>query len=333
MGRLINGEWVKDAAQVDHDDGEYDRVETTFRDWIGGADVKDGGSPSEEAKFLPETNRYHLYISKACPWCHRCTILRELKGLHDFVSVDVLDPVRRGDGWEFTPEKHGCTDDSIFGHEYLRDIYTEAAPDFTGRPTAPVLYDTERNTIVNNESAEIMRMFDLSFDGHGAKSGSLYPSRQQDTVDQVLSELYEPINNGVTRAGFAETQSAYNDAVRNLFGALEYWNDVLANQRYLAGDTLTEADVAMFTTLYRFDEGYHTNFKVNKHRITDYEHLWPYIRDIYQTGGVAKTCDMNHVKDNFYRSEGHKNPDGIVPVGPDPDFEKPHLRHELGGSE
>jgi len=272
-----------------------------------------------------------LYISHACPWCHRTTILRALKGLQKTITVDVLDPVRRGGGWEFAPEREGCTRDSLFGHEYLRDIYTEADPEFTGRPTAPVLYDRHEDTIVNNESAEIMRMLDVAFDGVAGTDVSLYPEDYRDRVDKLLERIYEPINNGVTKVGFADTQAAYDRAVGNLFDALDHWDSILTEQRYLAGEVPTEADVAMFATLYRFDEGYHTNFKCNKRRIVDYQNLWSYVKELYQLPGVKDTCHMDHVKATFYQSDGHKNPDGIVPVGPDPHFGGPHDRDLLTG--
>jgi len=319
MGRMVGGEWHTDEEMIDHgEDGEFEREETTFRDWVG-----------EDAPA--ESGRYHLYVSYACPWAHRTLLVRALKGLEDAVSVSVVDPVRYDQGWEFDPEKPGSTPDHLFGHDYLRDVYAEADPDYSGRVTVPVLFDTETGTIVNNESEEIMRMFDGAFDELAARDVDLYPEGYRDEIDYHIEEIYTPINNGVYRAGFADSQRAYENAVDDLFSALARYDDLLADQRYVAGDRLTLADVAMFTTLYRFDEVYHTHFKCNRRQIAEYDHLWPYLRDLYQLPGVAATCEMDHVKNHYYRSHGQLNPKRLVATGPNPEFAAPHDRDELPG--
>ncbi|MFC7167265.1 glutathione S-transferase family protein [Halospeciosus flavus] len=332
MGRLVDGEWRTEAEQLEHDEsGEFERTETTFRDWIRGS-VREAGDVVEEGPE-PEAGRYHLYVSYACPWAHRTLLVRALKGLQDAITVDVVDPVRFDQGWEFAPEKPGCTEESQFGHDYLRDVYTEADPNYTGRVTTPVLWDKEEETIVNNESAEIIRMLDTAFDDYAENDVSLYPEGLREEVDAVVDDIYPSINNGVYRAGFAETQDAYDDAVSDLFSALTEYNATLGTQRYLAGDgeRLTLADVCMFVTLYRFDEVYHTHFKCNYKQIRDYDHLWEYLKELCQLPGVADTCNMTHVKEHYYRSHGDINPHRLVPVGPDPDFFAPHTRDDLPG--
>ncbi|MCF2206554.1 glutathione S-transferase family protein [Halobacterium salinarum] len=319
MGRMIDGDWRTEADMNEHsDDGAFERDTTSFRHWVGD-DVP------------PAAGRYHLYVSYACPWAHRTLLVRALLGLEDAISVSVVDPVRYDQGWTFDPEKPGCTPDHVFGGTHLRDVYTEADPEYTGRVTVPVLYDTDADTIVNNESEEIMRMLDVAFDDHAARDVDLYPEGYRDEVDRLIEDIYDPINNGVYRAGFADSQRAYDNAVDDLFEALAHYDDVLAEQRYLAGDVLTEADVAMFTTLYRFDEVYHTHFKCNRKRISDYDNLWPYLRELCQLPGVADTLYMEHVKQHYYRSHGHLNPKRLVPTGPNPAFFAPHDRDELPG--
>jgi len=347
MGRLIDGEWyTADEVEAlrDDDSGEFQREETTFRDWV---------RDDPDAEFRPESGRYHLYVSYACPWAHRTLLTRALKGLADAITVDVVDPVRIDQGWEFAPEKEGCTPDTIHGSDYLREVYLAADPDYTGRVTVPVLWDRQEETIVNNESEEIAKMLDAAFDEQAERDVTLYPEGRRDEIDRVVDDVYETINNGVYRAGFAGTQDAYDDAVTDLFDALDRYDDRLADRRYLLGEELTLADVFAFPTLYRFDEVYHTHFKCNHREVTDYDHLWPYLRDLYQTGGtersegppngrtrseatresqgVADTCHMDHVKTHYYVSHTDLNPKQIVPVGPDPDFDAPHDRDRLAG--
>lgn len=320
MHMLLNGEWTRTAYKATDDSGAFQRQETSFRDHV---------ATDPEAEFPAEPDRYHLYVSKACPWAHRTLITRALKGLEDVISVDVVDPIRIVDGWRFRPEKDDCTPDTVNGTEYLRDVYTAADEDFTGRVTVPVLWDKEAETIVNNESAEIMRMLDTAFHDLGTHDVDLYPEGYQEDVDRIIEEIYEPINNGVYRAGFAKSQAAHEQAIADLFDALDHWDDVLAEQRYLAGDVPTEVDIAMFTTLIRFDEVYHTHFKCNVARITDYDNLWGYLRELYQLPGVAETVNMDHIKQHYYVTHDDVNPTGLVPVGPDPEFEAPHNRDEL----
>jgi putative glutathione S-transferase len=339
MNKLVDGEWRTDAYETTNEDGEFERQETTFRDRI---------EDDPDAQFPAEAGRYHLYVSYACPWAHRTLLVRALKGLEDAITVDVVDPYRDEGGWQFTPEKAGCTADSINGFDYLREAYVAADPDATCRVTVPVLWDKKQGTIVNNESEEILRMLDTEMHGVAASEASggssdssdgvagrdvdLYPEGYQDEIDEIIDEIYEPINNGVYRAGFASSQSAYDEAVEELFAALDHWDSVLGDQRYLAGDRLTEADICMFTTLVRFDQVYHTHFMCNRQHIHEYDNLWPYLRDLYQTPSVAETVNMDHITEHYYTTHPDVNPSGIIAAGPDIDFEADHDRDEMGGS-
>ncbi|MFB6140175.1 MAG: glutathione S-transferase family protein [Halosimplex sp.] len=322
MNKLVDGEWRTDVADHTNDDGEFEREETTFRDRV---------SDNPDARFKPESGRYHLYVSYACPWAHRTLLIRALKGLEDAVSVDVVDPYRDDGGWQFTPEKDGCTPDRVDGSDYLREVYQKADPDATCRVTVPVLWDRDEETIVNNESEEILRMLDTEFDPVAERDVDLYPEGYRDEVDGIIDDIYDPINNGVYRAGFASSQEAYDEAVDELFDALDHWDEVLADQRYLAGDRLTEADICMFTTLVRFDQVYHTHFKCNVRAVHEYEHLWPYLRDLYQTPGVAGTVRMDHIKEHYYTTHPDVNPKRLIARGPDLDFDADHDRDELPG--
>jgi putative glutathione S-transferase len=318
MGRnmLVEGEWQTDVEPHTDEDGAFDRVTSTFRDWI---------RDEPDARFRPAANRYHLYISRSCPWAHGAALTRRLAGLADVVSMDVVDPVREDGGWAFTPGKDGCTPDTVNGTRYLREVYSMADPGFTGRVTVPVLWDRQAETIVNNESIEIMRMFATAFEDYGDDGLDLYPEGDRDEIDRIIDAIYDPINNGVYRAGFAASQAAYDEAVADVFEALDHWDDVLADQRYLAGDRLTLADVRLFPTLVRFDECYHTAFKCNRQYLHQYDHLWPYLRDLYQTPGFAETVRMDLLKDQgYYQGE-------LTPVGPGLDFEAPHDRDRLPG--
>ncbi|MFC4552943.1 MULTISPECIES: glutathione S-transferase family protein [Halorussus] len=334
MNMLVDGEWRTDAYESTNEEGEFERQETAFRDRV---------EANPDAEFPAKAGRYHLYVSYACPWAHRALITRRLLGLEDAISVSVVDPYRENDGWEFSPEKDGCTEDRVNGFDYLREVYTAADPDFTGRVTVPVLWDTERETVVNNESKEIMRMFDTAFqDGEALRASNasgetantdddrtLYPEGYREEIDETIEDIYEPINNGVYRAGFAETQEAYERAVGELFDALDRYDELLEHRRYLCGDRLTEADVAMFTTLVRFDPVYYVHFKCNVHRIADYDNLAPYLRDVYQTDGVAETVHVDHIKEHYYRSHTDLNPRQIVPQGPELDYDATHDRERL----
>jgi putative glutathione S-transferase len=315
MHQFVDGEWVSEYEATD-EDGAFDRPTTSFRDQV-----------DPEAA---EAGRYHLYVSYACPWAHRTLIARGLLGLEDVISVDVVDPFRAEEGWQFTPGKEGCTSDSVNGFDLLQEAYIEADSNYTGRVTVPVLWDTHEDTIVNNESREIMRNLSRTFADLG-NGVDLAPADRREEVDDVLDAIYEPINNGVYRSGFADSQSAYDTAVRELFDALEHWDEVLEDQRYLVGDRLTEADIAMYTTLVRFDEVYHTHFMCNHRLIREHENLWPYLRDLYQTTGFGGTTRMDHIKEHYYTTHPDVSPKRIVPMGPDPDFEAPHDRDGLPG--
>ncbi len=322
MNMLVDGEWRTDAFEANGDDGAFERQETTFRNRI-----KD----EPDAEFQPEAGRYHLYVSYACPWAHRTLVTRALKGLEDAISVSVVDPYRGEDGWQFTPETEGCTRDHRYDADYLRELYVKADPDATCRVTVPVLWDKRTETIVNNESREIMRMLSTAFDDVGSDGVDLYPEGYQDDVDRIIDEIYDPINNGVYRAGFATKQAPYDEAIDDLFSALDHWDEVLEEQRYLAGDRLTEADIAMFTTLIRFDNVYHTHFMCNVQFIREYDNLWPYLRDLVQTPGVGETVNMDHIKEHYYTTHPDVTPHGIIARGPNLEFEAPHDRDELPG--
>lgn len=319
MGVMIDGDWIADRDNLtDAESGEFQRSPTSFHEWI----EPDGPHP-------PEAGRYHLYISRACPWAHRTMVVRALKGLEDAITVDIVDPVRNDDGWEFSPDKPDCTPDTVNGTSFLREIYALADPGYTGRVTVPVLWDTKSGTIVNNESSEVIRILDEAFADHAARDVTLYPDDLP--VADTIEEIYGPINNGVYKAGFAGTQSAYDEAVGALFDALDRWDGILADQRYVCGDRLTAADVCLFTTLYRFDEIYHTHFKCNRRHVVDYPNLWGHTREMYQLPGVAQTCNMVHCKAHYYRSHSGLNPSQLVPIGPSPNFAAPNDRDRLSG--
>lgn len=305
LGLLIEGKWTSDREQEDKE-GRFVRPSTTFRNWISA----DGSS-----SFKAEPDRYHLYVSLACPWAHRTLIMRQLKGLTEAISVSVVDPVMDEHGWEFS-KAPGCIPDLVNHTHYLWEVYAKAEPNYTGRVTVPVLWDKQTGTIVNNESREIIRMLDTEFGDIATHQIDLYPSGLQDTIEQTIDAIYQPINNGVYRAGFATTQAAYEEGVTDLFKALDHWETILGQQRFLCGNQLTEADICMFTTLLRFDPVYYVHFKCNLRRIIDYPNLWGYLRDIYQHPGVKDTCNIDHIKLHYYKSHPKVNPTRIVPKGP-----------------
>jgi glutathionyl-hydroquinone reductase len=319
LGVLTEGKWVSDRQQED-DKGQFVRPSTTFRNWI----TADGSSD-----YRAEANRYHLYVSLACPWAHRTLIMRQLKGLTDAISVSVVDPVIGEHGWEFS-DGPGCIPDLVNQARYLWELYIKVDQHYTGRVTVPILWDKQTQTIVNNESREIIRMFDTAFAAVASSQPDLYPAELQAQIDQTIDAIYQPINNGVYRAGFATKQAAYDAAVTELFEALDHWEQVLGNQRYLCGNQLTEADICLFTTLLRFDAVYYVHFKCNLRRIVDYPNLWGYLRDIYQLAGVADTCNLDHIKRHYYISHPKVNPSRIVPQGPILDFTTPHDRDRFG---
>ena len=314
MNMLVDGEWRTDAYQTTNEDGEFDRQETSFRDRI---------EDDPDAEFPAESGRYHVYISRACPWAHRVALTRRLTGLTDDISLSLVDAERYDNGWRFSE----TNPDPLYGEEYLRDIYTRADPNFTGRVTVPVLWDTETETIVNNESREIMRMLNTAFDAD--TDVDLWPEGYREEVDRILDEIYDPINNGVYRTGFADSQEAHERAAEELFEALDHWESVLDDQRFLAGDVFTEADIAMFATLVRFDHVYHTHFKCNRKAIHEYPNLWNYTKEIYQLPGVAETVNIDHITRHYYKTHLDVNPKQLVPIGPDIDFSEPHDRDRL----
>jgi glutathionyl-hydroquinone reductase len=321
MGQLVEGVW-RGRDDPPSKDGRFVRAETQFRNWITG-DSRPG--PTGEGGFKAEPGRYHLYVSLACPWAHRTLIMRSLKGLEHEVGVSVVHWQLADHGWEFR-EGPGATGDRLYGLEYLHEIYTRAKPDYTGRVSVPVLWDKQRQTIVNNESAEIIRMLNSAFDELGAHGPDYYPEPLRPEIDRVNHDVFEHVNNGVYKAGFARSQEAYDEAVTALFDTLDRLERRLSGQRYLAGDRITEADWRLFTTLLRFDPVYVGHFKCNLRRLVDYPHLWPYARELYQHPGVAETVDFHHIKQHYYGSMETVNPTGIVPRGPLIDWDEPHGR-------
>jgi putative glutathione S-transferase len=314
MGRLVDGQWTTEWYEPDAE-GRFVRSQTRFRDWI-----------RADGPFTAAVGRYHLYVSLACPWAHRTLIMRALKGLERAIDVSVVDHFMGAEGWRFDPAVPGATADELFGFSYLREVYTRADPQYTGRVTVPVLWDRQRGTIVNNESREIVRMFDHEFGGIAEHAIDLAPLDLRAEVERVIDAIYEPINNGVYKAGFATTQQAYEEAVTVLFEALDHWDAVLAKQRWLAGARMTEADIFLFTTLIRFDLVYHTHFKCNRKRIVDYPNLSGFVREIYQLPGVAQTCNFEHIRRHYYGSHEHINPFRIVAIGPQLELGAPHGR-------
>lgn len=320
MGALVEGIWQDQPHNIVG--GRFLRRESQFRSWV----TADGApGPSGEGGFRAAPGRYHLYVSLSCPWAHRTFIFRKLKGLEGIVSASVSNWDNLAEGWTFAPGP-GVIPDSVNGARYLHEVYTKAQRTYTGRVTVPVLWDRERAAIVNNESSEIIRMFNSAFDGVGAAPGDYYPVELRPEIDAVNKRVYETLNNGVYRCGFATSQEAYDEAVVPLFETLDWMEARLAKRRYLCGDRLTEADWRAFTTLVRFDPVYYSHFKCNLRRLTDYPNLWAYTRDLYQHPGVAETVDFDHIKRHYYGSQRRVNPTGIVPRGPILDFRAPHGR-------
>ena len=328
MGMLVEGVWKDVWYDTKATKGHFKRSESQFRNWI----TADGSAgPSGEAGFKAEAGRYHLYVSLACPWAHRTLIFRKLKKLEDLITVSVVDPLMVENGWEFKGE-NGGTVDHLFGSEALWQVYVKADPSYSGRVTVPVLWDKQQNRMVSNESAEIIRMFNSAFDGLTGSKDDFYPERLRSEIDELNALIYDTVNNGVYKAGFATTQEAYEGAVASLFETLDTLEDRLAARRYLAGDTITEADWRLFTTLVRFDPVYVGHFKCNIRRIADYPNLSGYLRELYQWPGVEETVNLRHIKEHYYRSHKTINPTGIVPVGPDLDLDAPHGRNRLAAA-
>jgi len=326
VGLLVEGRWQTDWYDTKSEGGRFVRKSPSFRNWI----TADGSAgPTGEGGFDAQSGRYHLYVSLACPWAHRALIFRKLKGLEAMISVSVVNAFMGDEGWNFAAGDNVIADD-VNGKTHMHQIYTLAMPNYTGRVTVPVLWDMQRNTIVSNESSEIIRMFNTAFDAVGALPGNYYPEQLRAEIDDVNDLVYPNINNGVYRAGFATTQQAYDEAVGELFDALDQLEVRLSEQRYLVGDTLTEADWRLFTTLVRFDAVYFGHFKCNRRRIVDIPNLWGYLRDLYQHPGVADTVRLNHIKQHYYSSHETINPTRIVPAGPQLNFLAPHERESVG---
>lgn len=313
MGRLVDGIWHDEWYDTASTGGRFKRQDSQFRDWV---------RAESSSRFRPEVGRYHLYVSLACPWAHRTLIMRALKGLTEAITVTVVQPLMLENGWEIAPG-----DDPVNNARFLHEVYTKARPGYTGRVTVPILWDRATGTIVSNESAEIIRMFNAEFSSL-ASGPDFYPANLQSNIDALNAMIYPTINNGVYKAGFATTQDAYAEACLSLFDALDSLEQRLDHGRYLCGDRLTEADWRLFTTLVRFDAVYHGHFKCNLRRIADYPNLWGYVRDLYQHPGIAETVAMDHIKTHYYSSHKTINPTAIVPLGPVIDFLEPHDRAE-----
>ena len=314
MGYLKNGEWHDEWAHNDEDSGEFERDESAFRSWI----TPDGSpGPTGKGGFPAEAGRYRLYISLACPWAHRANAVRHLKGLTDAIELNVVHWLMKDGGWSFR-DGECVTGDPAIGADNLHELYTHAKPDYSGHVTVPVLWDTQTETIVNNESADIKRMLGSAFDGCGANDLDLYPEDHRDEIDALNERIYDAVNNGVYKAGFATTQEAYDKAVKPLFAMLDELGDRLDGRDWLIGDRLSETDIRLWTTLIRFDPVYHTHFKCNIRRIADYPNLAAFTRRIYDLDGIAETVNFRHIKHHYYESHERINPHGIVPAGPEP---------------
>lgn len=326
MGIMIDGVWeVLDRNKHAKKNGSFVRRESYFRNWI----TSDGSpGPSGKGGFIAESGRYHLYVSLACPWAHRALIMRKLKGLEDKISLSVTHHFMGDYGWSFH-ETEGVIPDSVMESEYLHQIYGFSKPRYTGRVSVPVIWDKQTNSIVNNESSEIIRMLNSGFNKVGATGLNYYPAKQALEIEEVNKRIYSTVNNGVYKAGFARTQDAYDKAVSELFNTLNWIENRLKNQRYLVGNQITEADWRLFPTLVRFDAVYYGHFKCNIHHIKDYPNMWNYTRELYQTPGIAETVDLHHIKHHYYGSHKEVNPTLVVPLGPDVDFSMPHERNEF----
>lgn len=318
MGKLVNGLWVDEWYGKDPK-GHFVRDETQFHDAI----TADGSSG-----YPAEPGRYHLYVSLACPWAHRTLIARRLKGLEAVISVSVVHPFMGEQGWELR-EYPGTLPDTVNHARYLHEVYTKAKADYTGRVTVPVLWDKQRGTIVCNDSRRILRMLSRELDSLAPSGLDLCPRELETEIDRCIDELYGPVNNGVYRAGFATTQQAYDEAVTELFAALDGYERILTTRRFLLGPRFTEADICLFTTLLRFDVVYHYHFKCNVRKIADYPALFGYLRDIFQMRGVEATCSFDHIKRHYFTSHPHINPSRIIPAGPEQDLSAPHDRGAL----
>lgn len=323
MGLLVDGVWHDTWYDTKSTGGKFQRSQAKFRNWI----TADGSAgPSGTGGFKAETGRYHMYVSDACPWAHRALIFRQIKDLSDHITISTVHPDMLSDGWSFEKDEYGATGDTLFDLPFARDIYTRADPTFSGRVTVPILWDKQQNTIVSNESSEIIRMFNSAFNDVTGNTDDLWPQHMHDDIEVVNARIYDTLNNGVYRCGFATTQAAYTEAVHPLFDTLDWIEERLGTKRYLLGDRLTEADWRLFTTLIRFDAVYHLHFKCNKKRIIDYPNLWAYTRELYQVEGVAETVNLDHIVRHYHYSHESINPNRIIPINATLDLMAPHGR-------
>lgn len=325
MSLMQNGQLLNDWLEAETENGEFVRQDSQFRSWVT---VDGSPGPSGEGGFKAEAGRYHLYVSYACPWAQRTLIFRKLKKLDDLISFSVVHPHMGPKGWDFR-DYSGATGDTLYGYDYMHQIYTRSDSQYSGIVTVPVLWDKQRETIVNNESAEIIRMLNSAFDEWGDSSVDMYPEPLRAEIDAINEWVYESVNNGVYRTGFASSQKAYEKNFDRLFEALDELEQRLSRQRYLVGKQITEADWRLFTTLLRFDAVYVGHFKCNKRRIADYSNLFNYLLELYQVPGIAETTNFEHIKQHYYYSHVELNPTRIVPKGPEQDLSQPHNRGEL----
>jgi putative glutathione S-transferase len=323
MGQLVDGKWHDVWYDTSKSGGAFVRSTAKFRNWI----TPDGSAgPTGDAGFKAQSGRYHLYISHACPWAHRTMVFRALKDLTKHIDVSAVHPDMLSDGWTFEKDDKGATGDTLFGLPFARDIYIKADPNISGRVTVPILWDKQQNTIVSNESSEIIRMFNSAFDAITGNTADFWPTDKRDAIELINARIYDAINNGVYKAGFATTQDAYDAAVGPLFDSLDWIEDILSKNRYLTGDTITEADWRLWTTLIRFDMVYHQHFKCNRKRIIDYPNIWGFTRELYQWNGVKETVNMGHIVRHYHYSHETINPNRIIPTNPNIDFDAPHGR-------
>lgn len=326
MGLLIDGQWHDQWYDTEASGGRFERSAARFRNWV----TPDGAAgPTGSDGFKAEPGRYHLYVAHACPWAHRTLIYRKLKGLEGTISLSVVNPIMREHGWTFQPG-YKVIADPVMNAEFMHQLYTAAQSDYSGRVTVPVLWDTQNHTIVSNESSDLIRMFNSAFDELGATRGDFYPKALREEIDAINAQVYDHVNNGVYKAGFATTQEAYEEAVVPLFETLDELECRLGEQRYLCGSQLTEADWRLFTTLIRFDAVYVGHFKCNLRRIEDYPNLSEYVRDLYQYPGVSETVEFRSIKMHYYASHDTINPHFVIPMGPALDFHRPHHRARFG---
>ena len=323
MGLLIDGVWHDKWYDTKSSGGKFVRADAGFRNWV----TADGApGPTGTGGFAAESGRYHLYVSYACPWAHRTLIFRQLKGLEKHITVSVVHPDMLDKGWTFGTQFEGATGDTLFGLDYLHQVYQKASPEMTGRATVPILWDKAQGTIVSNESSEIIRMFNSAFNGLTGNTDDYWPEALRAPIEEVNDRVYRTVNNGVYRAGFATTQASYDEAVTELFDTLDWLEARLGQHRYLMGDRITEADWRLFVTLIRFDPVYHLHFKCNRRRIIDYPNLWAFTRELYQWPGVSDTVNLEHIVRHYHYSHATINPYRIIPINPVLDYDEPHGR-------